>query len=389
MIKKVVNLTEKLKSELIEISEYIFNNPELGYEEYKACKVHMDLLKRHGFTVEEKYMNFKTAFKAVFDSGRKGPTIAYLSEYDALPQIGHGCGHNILGVVSSGAGIILSKLISDLGGKVIVFGTPAEEIGGAKVKMAANGAFNDVDVAMEAHPAGNYYKSGSFLAMESIKFIYKGKSAHAASEPEKGINALDAAINTFNNINALRQHIASDARIHGIITEGGKAPNIVPELAVTEFYVRAAKKSYVKELVKKVEDCAKGAALGAGAKLEIINDEVPYYDMITNKTLSDIYCKMSNGMGVEEINEPKQGYGSSDVGNVSYVCPAIHPYFKISDKDVVAHTVEFAEATCRPTAYEGMCKAIGTLVLTGVEIIKNEDLLNKIKEEFNKNSLTI
>lgn len=382
MISKMKELIEEIESELIELNEYIYQNPEIGLQEFKACKAHVNILKKHGFDVEEEYLGIKTAFKAAFDSGKPGPAIAYLAEYDALPDIGHGCGHNILGTTSTGAGIVLRKLISDIGGKVVVFGTPAEETFGAKVDMADKGAFKDIDVAMASHPSDKHTKSGSSLAMEAIQFTYKGKTAHAAAQPEEGINALDAAINTFNNINALREHIRPDARVHGIIKEGGKAANIVPDLAVCQFYVRATTKKYLLELIEKVKNCARGASLAAGTELEITNYETSFDNLVTNQTLLEAYCKNLINMGVEKIEEAEKQSGSTDAGNVSLVCPTIHPYFSISDKKLVGHTIEFAEATITPYAYEEMKKTIGVLVLTAVDVIKNEKLLKDIKDEF-------
>lgn len=382
MINRVDNVLENFKNELIDLSNFILENPELGYGEVKSSNAHIKLLKKHGFKVEEQYLNIKTAFKATLDSGKEGPTIAYLAEYDALPGIGHGCGHNILGATSTGAGIILSKLINNLSGKVIVYGTPAEETSGAKVDMVNKGAFDDVDIAMIAHPADKHYKSGKSLAMEAIQFTFKGKPAHAAAYPEKGINALDAAINTFNNINSLREHVRYDSRIHGVIIEGGKAANIVPDLAITQFYVRATTKTYLKELVEKVKNCAKGASLAAGTELEITNYEASYDNLLTNKILSDVYTKKLKEVGIENIYEAKQSYGSLDAGNVSQVCPTIHPSFSISDENIVAHTKEFAEATSKDKAYEGMLITIKALVLTAIVIINDDKLLNEIKDEF-------
>ncbi len=224
MIERVKAYIEEVKPELIALSEFIHENPELGYQEFQSARAHVELLKKHGFSVEEGYMGMATAFRAEKSDGKPGPTVAFLAEYDALPDIGHGCGHNILGTTSTGAGIVLSKLLPEIGGKVIVIGTPAEETSGAKVPMAQQGVFNDVDVAMMVHPADKHSRSGRSLALEAIQFTYKGRTAHAAASPEKGINALDACINTFNNINALREHIKPTARIHGIIVEGGKPP---------------------------------------------------------------------------------------------------------------------------------------------------------------------
>ncbi len=383
MIKKIKTTIEELKSELIDLNEYIFHNPELGFEEHKSSTAHINLLQKHNFSVEENFMGFETAFKAEFDSGKSGPTIAYLSEYDGLPEIGHGCGHNLLGTVSTGAGIVLSKLISDIGGKILVFGTPAEETGGTKVDMAKESILGGIDVVMIAHPANDYYESGKTLAMEAIQFTFKGKTAHAAGEPEMGINALDAVIGTFNSINALREHIQTDARVHGIITEGGKAANIVPDLGIAQFYVRATTKSYLLELIEKIKNCAKGSALATGTELEITNYEASYDNLITNNALSKAFNKSLGDFGVNEINSPKDSMGSSDAGNISHLCPTIQPYFSLGNENVVGHTKEFAESTIQKEAYEEMSKTIGALVLTAIDVIKNKELLIEIKEEFN------
>ncbi|GAA0177390.1 M20 family metallopeptidase [Clostridium sediminicola] len=382
MVNKVNEIIEKIQEELKELNEYIFRNPELGLEEYKACKAHADLLRKYDFQVEEEYIGIKTAFKAVKDSGKEGPTIAYLAEYDALPGIGHGCGHNLLGTTSTGAGIVLGKLISEIGGRVIVFGTPAEENFGGKVDMVNNGSFNDVDVAMISHPLDKYVNSGKSLAVQALQFTFKGQSAHAAAFPEKGINALDGVINTFNNINALREHIRSDARIHGIIKDGGIAANIVPDLAIAQFYVRAVTKTYLEELVKKVKNCAKGAALATGTELEISNYEATYDNMVTNKILMETFNDNLRKLGINDIKEAESVLWSMDTGNVSHVCPTIQPSFSISDREVVSHTIEFADATIQPLAYEGMKKTIGSLVLTASDIIQDENLLWAIKHEF-------
>ncbi|MDI6707366.1 MAG: M20 family metallopeptidase [Bacillota bacterium] len=383
MIDKVLDIAQELKQELVEVSEFILENPELGYEEFMACKAHVDLLKKHGFEVEEEYMGIKTAFKAVYDSGKPGPAIAYLSEYDALPGIGHGCGHNLLGTTNTGAGIALSKLLKDYCGKVVVYGTPAEETSGAKVEMTEKGAFDEIDIAIEVHPSDKHYMSGASLAMQAIQFTYRGRAAHAAADPEHGINALDAAINTFNNINALREHIKSSSRIHGIITEGGKAANIVPELAIAQFYVRATTKTYLEELVEKVKNCARGAAMAAGAELEISNYEASYDNLVTNKILSETYTKWLREVGVERIEGPRESFGSLDVGNVSHIVPTIHPYFGICEKETAGHTREFAQATKTPLAYDSMVKTMAAMVLTAVEVITDKDLLARIRDEFN------
>jgi amidohydrolase len=386
VITRVTKLTQGIKPELIALSDYILENPELGYEEFKACTAHVELLRRHGFVVEDNYLDMATAFRAVYDSGKPGPTVAFLAEYDALPGIGHGCGHNMLGATSTGAGIVLGKMMTefDIPGRVLVIGTPAEETSGAKVVMADKGAFADVDAVMQAHPSDGHYKSGSSLAIEAIEFTYRGRTSHAAASPERGINALDAAINTFVSINALRQHILPTARIHGVILEGGKAANIVPDLAIAQFYVRATTKTHLTELVEKVKNCARGAALAAGAGLEMRNYEASNDNLITNQTLQGVYTRRLLDMGVAEIKASRSSGGSSDAGNVSQVAPTIHPYFDITGKPARGHSVEFAAATRTPYAYDAMAQVVGALALTAHDILTDSTLLGLIKEEFER-----
>lgn len=387
MKEKIIELTQNLEEELVELSEKIYENPELGYQEYKSSKLHVDLLKKYGFQVEEGYKGIETGFRAEYDSKKEGPTVAFLVEYDALPGIGHGCGHNILGATSTGASIVLKQLIDEIGGKVVAFGTPAEETSGAKVVFVDEGAFDDVDFAMMAHPNFAYNRSGKSLALEPIEFEFTGKTSHAAAAPEKGINALDAVINTFNAINALRQQTKSDARIHGVITNGGDAANIIPDKAVAQFYVRAKTKTYLDELVEKVKNCAKGAALGAGVEIKISNYELSYDNLVTNHIMDDLFVENLIKLGISEddIKDPREGYGSVDAGNVSHVCPTIHPYFDITnDENIAPHTREFASCTLKGYAYGNMKITIGALALTAAEILKDEELMKKIKEEFEK-----
>jgi amidohydrolase len=383
MKEKIQRQTQALKDELITLSEAIFEHPELGHEEYTASKLHCALLEEHGFDVTLGFQGLKTAFKAVYTADKPGPTIAYLAEYDALPGIGHGCGHNLLGTVSTGAGIVLKKVLDEIGGRVIVFGTPAEETSGAKVTFAENGVFDEVDVAMIAHPDAAYYKSGASLAMQAIQFDFHGRTAHAASAPEKGINALDAAIGTFVSINALRQHVKSDSRIHGIISDGGKAANIVPDFAQARFYVRAPEKAYLQELAAKVKNCARCAAEAVGASVDISHYELSYDNMLTNEALSSVFSDHLKTLGCSEIKEAREDFGSIDAGNVSHTCATIHPTFSIAeDQPIIAHTVAFAEATKTPYAYQEMERTVSALALTGVKVITDPHLFEQIQAEF-------
>ena len=369
------NEGQLIKERLAEISDYIYRNPELGNEEYKAVEALTTFLKEHGFEIECPYSGMNTAFKATFDSGKEGMTVGYLCEYDALPKIGHGCGHNMIGVMSAGAGVVLSKVLSEIGGKIIVYGTPAEETNGGKVILTEAGAFDELDAAMIVHPDGETRASGSSSALYPIRFIYKGKTAHAASCPEKGINALNSVIQLFNGIDALRQHVTPDVRMHGIITKGGVAANIVPDEAIADFYFRASPKERVTEVVEKVKRIAEGAALMTGATLEMERYELPYDDLKTNETLSEIFNSNLRELGITDIKEAKVTGGSSDIGNVSHVAPTIHPYIGVTDCLMVGHSVEMANSTITSKAHDRLLIAALAMAYTGHDIIvRNESL---------------
>lgn len=377
MKKKIYDEGQLIRQRLCEMSDYIYNNPELGNEEYKAVEALTTFLKEHNFKIESRIADMDTAFKATFDSGKPGMTIGYLCEYDALPKIGHGCGHNMIGVMSAGAGVALSKVLHEIGGKVIVYGTPAEETNGGKVILAEAGVFDELDAAMIVHPDGETRASGSSSALYPIRFIYKGKTAHAASCPEKGINALNSVIQLFNGIDALRQHVTPDVRMHGIITKGGVAANIVPDEAIADFYFRASTKERVTEVVEKVKKIAEGAALMTGATLEMERYELPYDDLNTNEALSEMFNNNLRELGITDIKEAKATGGSSDIGNVSYVAPTIHPYIGITDCPMVGHSVEMAKATTTSKAHDRLLIAALAMAYTGHDVIVRNESLRK------------
>lgn len=386
--EKIQKNVRTLRPELQALSEYIYDHPELGHEEFLSSKAHVELLEKHGFEVEYPYLGIETAFRAVYKGEKEGPAIAYLSEYDALPGIGHGCGHNLLGTTDTGAGIALSKLVDEIGGTVVVLGTPAEETNGDKVTMAAADTFDDIDVAFCTHPSDGYYASGTSMAMEAVEFRFYGKTSHAAAAPFEGFNALDACLNTFNNINALRQQLRPSARVHGVIKEGGEAANIIPDYTRAEFYVRAMDMPYLNELREKVIQCAEAGAMAAGCKMEWGHYEASYQNLITNETLSNQFNQNMKELGIEMQVEERDSMGSMDMGNVSQVVPAINPYFEItSGKSVSAHTVEFRDCTKTEAAYDGMEKTIAAFTQTAIDLITNEPLLQAVKEEFKQTML--
>ena len=380
-----MSLTEefnKIKDDLFNISKELYENPELGDEEFESMKLLVDYLRSHQFEVETGIVDRPTAFRAEFKGDKPGPTIAYLAEYDALPGIGHGCGHNLIATMSTGAGIVLSKMIQEIGGKVIVLGTPAEETNGAKVPMSEKGIFNDVDVAMMVHPLGKSTESGATLAMDAIQFEFTGKSSHAAAAPEKGINALDGVIQLFNGINALREHVPSDVRMHGIISEGGEAANIVPERAVAQFYFRAEKRETLDNVVEKVKNIAKGASLTTGATVDISNYELSYDNMLTNQVLSDAFTKNLKEISPRPVHPAEKATGSADMGNVSQVVPSIHPHIGLNDENLVLHTIEVADKTITEDGRNAMSEGVLALAKTGYDVITDENLLASIKKEF-------
>ena len=377
MKARIYNEGQLIKERLAEISDYIYNNPELGNEEYKAVEALTTFLKEHDFKIEAPIADMATAFKATFDSGKPGMTIGYLCEYDALPKIGHGCGHNMIGAMSAGAGVVLSKVLHEIGGKVIVYGTPAEETNGGKVILAEAGVFDELDATMIVHPDGETRASGSSSALYPIRFIYKGKTAHAASCPEKGINALNSVIQLFNGIDALRQHVTPDVKMHGIITKGGVAANIVPDEAVADFYFRASTKERVTEVVEKVKKIAEGAALMTGATLEMERYELPYDDLNTNEILSEMFNNNLRELGITDIKEAKATGGSSDIGNVSHVAPTIHPYIGITDCPMVGHSIEMANATTTSKAHDRLLIAALAMAYTGHDVIVRNESLRK------------
>ena len=362
---------QNIKERLVEISEFMYHNPELGNNEFKSVEQLISLLEEHNFKVEKEFLGLKTAFRAVYDSNKPGLTVGYLCEYDALPEIGHGCGHNMIGTMSAGAGVILSKILDEVGGRIIVYGTPAEETDGAKVIFAEQGVFEELDAAMILHPSDKTTKSGTSMALYPLQFTYKGRTAHAASCPQDGINALNSVIQLFNGIDALRQHVTPDVRMHGIITQGGVAANIVPDEAVAQFYFRAAKKETLMELLEKVKKIAEGAALMTGATLEMERYELPYDDLVTHENLSEAFTENMKALGITEFEEDKS-FGSSDIGNVSHIVPTIHPTIGISNCSVISHSREMADATVSDLGHERLL--IGTLALayTGYDVLTKQ-----------------
>lgn len=372
---------DELSQELWDLALRIHANPELGFEEFKAAAWLTEALERGGFRVERGVGGLPTAFKAVHPAVNPGPRIAILAEYDALPELGHACGHNLIATIAVGAALGLAPFKKELPGTLLVIGTPAEEGGGGKIKLIQAGVFRDVDAAMMVHPADQTVVDRGSLAITEVKIEFHGKAAHASSEPEKGINALDAVIQTFVALNALRQHIKDGSRIHGIITHGGVKPNIVPEYAAAVFYVRAPENTYRDELVEKLKKCAEGAALATGAKLTFTKVGHEYKAIRPNKTMAQVFAKYLVELGYPP-EEPKGWMGSTDMGDVSWEVPAIHPYIRIGPGEIPGHSREFAEAAKSEGARQAMLTAAKAVAATCVELWTDPELFRRVQEEF-------
>jgi amidohydrolase len=356
------------RNDLIRIADTIHAHPEVAFEEYESAALLSDTLEENGFQVERGVAGLETAFVATAHGQGDGPTVAILAEYDALPGLGHACGHNLIGAAAVGAGLAMQAVLPDLAGSIQVIGTPAEEGGGGKAIMVEAGVFDGVDAAMMVHPSSRNLTRRTSLTSYKIQIEFFGKPAHAAAEPDLGINALEAMILTYNGINALRQHLRDDARVHGVITHGGDAPNIVPEYTQARFYVRAADSPYTLEVIAKVRGCAEGAAQATGASLEF-TEYAPHYDnRLPNRTLYDLAEENMAALGIE-LSASDDRMGSSDMGNVSQVMPAIHPYVAIGPEEMGGHTAEFCQAAGSPAGHEGMIKAAKILAMTAVDLL--------------------
>ncbi|MEF8849811.1 MAG: M20 family metallopeptidase [Candidatus Bipolaricaulota bacterium] len=388
MSEKLRSLKEEVKEELdgisgglIDLGRQIFDNPELKFEEYRAMEWLTEELEERGFTVDRGLGGMDTAFLARCPSGGEGPTIAFLSEYDALPGLGHACGHNLIATIGLGAGLGLCSVMDRLDGQVLVVGTPAEEGGGGKIELINSGVFDEVDVAMMVHPSDRTLVGRGSLGVQELEFDFYGEAAHASAQPEEGINALDAVITTFNNVNALREHTKESSRIHGIITDGGEKPNIVPEHASARFYVRAAEPSDLEELLEKVKNCAEAGALATGAELEITEEGHGYQPMEPNPVLADLVKDNFEVLG-EEVEDYEGGMGSTDMGDVSQKIPAVHPYIRIAEEDTPSHSKAFAEASNSDAGYSAMLTAAKALAMAGVDVLGSEESYRRIVESF-------
>ncbi|XP_071815124.1 xaa-Arg dipeptidase-like isoform X2 [Apostichopus japonicus] len=381
-VDKIDSSSERLNT----LSQELWNNPELCFEEHHAHEILTTFLEKEGFQVQKQYI-LKTAFKASFGND-DGPQIALMAEYDALPDIGHACGHNLIAEAAIGAALGVKAALEQMKqprGRVIVFGTPAEEGGAGKVTMLEGGAFMGLDVAMMVHPANENANVPGFFARRKARYHFHGKAAHAAMSPWMGRNALDAAVQCYTGISAQRQQFRPDVRVHGIFTKGGSRPNIIPEEAELLYYIRASKTVELESVVKKCENCAKGAAIAADCTVDIKYESF-YAEVLSNLQLADLFQKNCESLGMDFSKDDKivkSLGGSTDMGNVSFVVPSIHPMYAINT-DAPNHSREFTTAAGSPGAQKSTLIQAKAMALTALQLLLpgGDALLKNIKAEF-------
>lgn len=368
--------------ELREISRDLRDNPEVGWTERFAARRLSDCLENNGFTLERGIGGLETAFRATLDSGKPGPAIAILAEYDALPGVGHGCGHNLIAAGALGAGLGVQEVLDELGGRVIVLGTPAEEFTNeiqGKIKLLRAGEFAGIDTCLMLHPWPVTAPINSSLAFVSLDMVFHGQTAHAAADPWNGRNALDGVILAFNHINALRQHIQPDVRIHGIITDGGVVPNIIPERAAARFMLRAGKQKRVQEVLERVKSCIEGAAEATGTSVDIsVNTEAA--DTVAYPTLQALTRANYELLGVP-FGAPIDWTASTDFGDVSYVMPSESFFIGLGAGDLPWHSTAVADAVTKEPALRAMIAGAKVLAMDAIDLLAAPAILDAARQE--------
>ncbi|MBT3246840.1 MAG: M20 family metallopeptidase [Actinobacteria bacterium] len=378
--QRVLEKIDDLADTLISASHQIHAQPELGFKEHLAHELLTGVLEAEGMDVVRSAYSLETAFEA--SAGSEGPLIAVLCEYDALPGIGHACGHNIIATAGLGAGLAAAAVATELGGRVRILGTPAEEGGGGKVLMLERGAFDDVDAALMVHPADADLRNITSLAVQQIQAVFTGRAAHAAAAPERGLNALDAAVLGYMNVAALRQHIAPEERIHGIFTDAGQRANIVPERAAASWYVRSPNRAGADALAQRVIACLDAGALASGCSVSHELIQPSYNEVRDNQALLDRYVANSVSLGRDvHPTDDHQVVGSTDLGNVSYVVPAIHPMIKTAPMGTAIHTNDFAAAAISDEADQAILHGARSMALTVLDCWADNGVLEAARDE--------
>ncbi len=375
----VASAIDELRPSLEETALAIHREPELAFEERRSADRLCALLAANGCPPERPYGGLDTAFRADLGGGT-GQTVALCAEYDALPGIGHACGHNLMGTASVAAFIGLRRGGFAPAGTVRVVGTPAEERGAGKQKLIEAGAFADVDAAMMFHAGSVDELDPLMVALAAVDVKFEGRASHAAAKPHLGVNALDAVIMSFNNVSALRQVIRADSRIHGIVTHGGDAPNIIPARAAARFLVRSPDARYLEQLKARVAQCFEGAAAATGAMVRCAWLE-QMDPLTTNGPIADAFASNAAALGRSVERGKNESHGSTDMGNVSMLVPSIHPYLAVAPEGTPTHSVDFARHAASPRALETMVVAAKALAMTAVDLLSDPELLRRAKQQ--------
>jgi amidohydrolase len=367
---------------LIDAAHQIHAHPELGFEEVFAHDLLTGIIEADGLEPERGAYGLPTAFRAA--AGTTGPTVAVCCEYDALPVVGHACGHNIIATAGLGAGLAAAALADELGGRVVILGTPAEEGGGGKIMMIDAGAFTEVDAAMMVHPAGADLRGMTTIAVQQLWVEYHGQEAHAAAFPFKGRNALDAAVLGYNAVAALRQHLRPEERVHGIFTKAGEAANVVPGHTAAVWYVRAKNLRRLEQLKPRVFACLQAGADAAGCTMTYDWKEPVFADMVDNEPFADLYVANAATVG-RTVLDPRDGpmvVGSTDMGNVSYEVPSIHPMIKVAPANVSIHSPEFTQYACSADGDQAVLDGAKAMAMTIADLWLQPEVLERVAEAF-------
>lgn len=382
LYERAIKFVDDAADDLIAASHHIHAHPELNYEEFIAAETLTRTGQQHGLAVEKGVFGVDTALAAAVGSG---PTVCVMSEYDALPVIGHGCGHNVIAAAGLGAAIALAQIAPDVGGRMLYLGTPAEEGGGGKIEMARHGALEGVDVAMMVHPADADLTTIDAIALQQLEVHYEGRAAHAAAAPEQGRNALDAAVLGYMAVSALRQHISSTERVHGIFTKGGDKPNIVPREAEMLWYVRSDTTRTLQELKNRVAHALESGAHATGCTCSMRWVGNVYADMVDNTPLGARYITHAHRFG-RDVTIPSatsaRVVGSTDMGNVSHLVPSIHPMIKIAPRGTAIHTEDFARYADSPEADKAILDGAKAMACAAIDFWLNTSLRDDIREDF-------
>jgi amidohydrolase len=373
---------DDLRPALLDLSRDLHAHPELSLQETRSALRLQEMLRGEGFSVEPGVAGLPTAFVARRAGSTAGPRIAFLAEYDALPGIGHACGHNLIAAAGVGAGLALARLAGDLPGEIVVMGTPAEETIGGKCLMVKAGCFRGIDAALMVHPGAEWRVEADSLACISLEVIFTGREAHAVAWPEKGINALDALVQLFVAVEMLRKRQGRDVFIPGVILEGGVRPNIVPARAVGHFSLRAPSSPARDRVRDDFERAVAGIAAASGCGFTVRATDEPYDDMVTSRALAAVFRNHLLAEGITPVDGPRANKGSLDMGNVSRVVPSLHPFIAICDRDVPSHSEGFARASVSPRGEEALLTAVRALALTGLDLLTRPELLEQARDEF-------